>query len=111
MFAGRLILLHRFNKIIEHKLRILRAAGGFGVELGGEEGLGFVLDALAGAVVEVLEEHGPLGGQRVGIDGEAVVLAGDVAALRTAEAHGLVVAAVAVLQLEGVAARGQAHEL
>ena len=40
-----------------------------------------------------------------------MVLAGDVAVLGAGELHGLVVAAVAVFQLEGVAARRQAHEL
>ena len=50
-----LILHHRFQKVIKQKLRILRAAGGFWVKLGGEERFGFVLDAFAGAIVQVLK--------------------------------------------------------
>lgn len=53
-------------------------------------------DALVGVVVGVGEEDVPAGGQRVGVDGEAVVLAGDEAAVRPLVDARLVVAAIAV---------------
>ena len=43
------------QEIIKQKLRILWATGRFRVELGREERLGFVLDAFAGAIVQVLK--------------------------------------------------------
>ena len=54
------------------------------MELGGEEGLGLVADALVGAVVHVDEVRLPLGGQGALVDGETVVLGGDVAAVGAA---------------------------
>ena len=45
LVASCLMLLNCFDKIIEHELRVLRAAGGLRVELRGEERLGLVLDA------------------------------------------------------------------
>ena len=50
-------------------------------------------------------------GQRGGIDGEAVVLAGDRHLARRQVAHRLVAAVVAELELEGAAAQGEAEEL
>lgn len=61
-----------------------------------EDGLGVVHDALVGVIVGVGEEDVPAVGQRVGVDGEAVVLAGDEAAVRPLVDARLVVAAVAV---------------
>ena len=51
------------------------------------------------------------GGQRVGIDREAVVLAGDRDLAGGEVAHRLVAAVVAELELEGAAAEGEAEEL
>ena len=50
-----LILRNRFQKIIKQKLRILWPTSSLRVKLRREERLGFVLDAFAGAVVQVLE--------------------------------------------------------
>lgn len=61
-----------------------------------EDGLAVVHDALVGVIVGVGEEDVPAAGQRVGVDGEAVVLAGDEAAVRPLVDARLVVAAVAV---------------
>ena len=55
LLVAALILHHRFQKVIKQKLRILRATSSLGVKLGGEERLGFVLDAFAGPIVQVLE--------------------------------------------------------
>lgn len=61
-----------------------------------EDGLGAVHDALVGVIVGVGEEDVPAIGQRVGVDGEAVVLAGDEAAVRPIVDARLVVATVAI---------------
>lgn len=53
-------------------------------------------DALAGVVVGVGEEHVPVFGQRLGVDGEPVVLTGDEAAVCSLVDAGLVVATVTV---------------
>ena len=50
------------------------------MELDREERLSFVLNALHGAVVEVAERYAPARWQRLGVEGVAVVLTGDVAA-------------------------------
>lgn len=66
-----------------------------------EDGLGVVHDALVGVIVGVGEEDVPSVGQRVGVDGEAVVLAGDEAAVRPVVNARLVVATVAVPERKG----------
>ena len=55
LLVAALILHHRFQEIIKQKLRILWAASSLRVKLGGEERLGFVLDAFAGAIIQVLK--------------------------------------------------------
>ena len=69
-----------------------------------------VADALVRAVVDVREPGLQSSGSVVGVDGEAVVLGGDVAARRSRLTR-LVVAAVAVLELVGVGAGGERHDL
>ena len=81
------------------------------MELRGEEGLRNVPDALVGSVVQVDKERFPVRRQRRRIHGISVVLGGNVAAVRAHAAHGLVVAAMAVRQLERLRARRQGHEL
>ena len=61
-----------------------------------EERLCVVHDALAGLVVGVGEEDVPVRGQGQGVHSEAVVLAGDEAALRALVDAGLVVASVTI---------------
>lgn len=53
-------------------------------------------DALVGVIVGVGEEDVPAFRQRVGVDGETVVLAGDEAAVRPTVDARLVVATVAI---------------
>ena len=52
--------------------------------------------ALVGAVVHVDEEGFPVGGKRLGVDGETMVLRSDEAAICSGQTHRLVVAAVAI---------------
>lgn len=61
-----------------------------------EDGLCVVHDALIGVIVGVGEEDVPAFGQRVRVDGEPMVLAGDEAAVGSLVDAGLVVAAVTV---------------
>ena len=82
------------------------------MELDGKAVPFFVLDALAGAVVGVdLGNAAHLGGQLVPHHRVAVVLAGDEGAAAGKVGHGLVGAAVAVLQLGGLGAGGQGRQL
>ena len=55
LFRRALILHHRFQKVIKQKLCILRPTSSLRVKLRREERFGFVLDAFAGAVVQVLK--------------------------------------------------------
>ena len=55
LLVAALILHHRFQKVIKQKLRILWPTSSLRVKLRREERFGFVLDAFAGAVVQVLE--------------------------------------------------------
>jgi len=66
---------------------------------------------LVGVVIGVDEELLPASGDGGGVDGEAVVLRGHVAAAGARVDAGLVGSAVAVLHLEGVAAGGQRDQL
>jgi hypothetical protein len=66
------------------------------VELDAEDRQTLVADALVRAVVGVAEPGGPAARQGRGVDGEAVVLAGDVAALGALLEAGLVLAAATV---------------
>lgn len=65
-----------------------------------EQGLGVVHDALVGVVVSVGEEDVPVLRQRVRVDGEAVILAGDEAAVRSLVYAGLVMTTVTVPEQE-----------
>lgn len=67
-----------------------------------EQGLGVVDDALVGVVVGVGEEDVPVLRQRVRVDGKAVVLAGDEAAICPLVYAGLVVTTVPVPERQEV---------
>ena len=81
------------------------------MELLGEEGLRDVPDALVGSVVQVDKERFPVCRQRGRVHGISVVLGRNVTPVRAYAAHGLVVAAVTVRQLESLRAGRQGHEL
>lgn len=67
-----------------------------------EQGLGVVYDALVGAVVGIGEEDVPVLRQRVRVDGKAVILAGDKAAICSLVYAGLIVTTVPVPERQEV---------
>ena len=64
-----------------------------------------------GAVVQIEVRHPRGGRQRVGIDGEAVVLGGDLDGAGVQLLHRMVAAAMPELQLVGLRAERQGHQL
>ena len=109
------VILQEFHEVIEEELGIYRTRGCFWMELGREPGHRLVADAFVRAVVHVDELGLPVGRDRAVIDSEAVVLRGDEAAggglAVLVEAHGLVVAAVAVLELGDPGSGGEGEYL
>jgi hypothetical protein len=99
------------NELVKEEGGVGGSASGLGVELGAKEGLVGVGNALVGLVVGVEEERLPVGGEGVGVDGETVVLGGDVAAGGTEIDAGLVHSAVSVLHLVGLGPGGERKEL
>ena len=78
-----MLVLQDPHELIEEPAGVEGTWGGLWVELDGEEGKGFVFDALDGVVVDVFEPDGPVFFWKgLWVDGEAVILGGDVAALR-----------------------------
>ena len=73
---------HQLPKLAEQIPAVVRAGGGFGVVLHAEGRQAAVADAFDRVVVQVRVRHFQVGGQRVGRDGEAVVLRGDLDAGR-----------------------------
>ena len=98
-FASIVRSLQQLHELVEEELGIRRSAGGLGVELGREPGVVPVADTLVRAVVHVDEQRFPIGAQGVVVHRITMVLAGDEAAVGAHLPHGLVVAAVSVLQL------------
>ena len=89
---------------------VVGAGAGFRVVLHAEQGLAAVGQGGHGAVIEVVVGHlHQLGRQGGPIEGKAVVLAGDLDQARAAT--GVVKAPVAVAELVGLAAQGQAQDL
>ena len=87
------------------------AGGGFGVVLDGEDGIPRGADAFDGMVVEVKVGDFDVGGEAVGVNGEAVVLAGDGDGAVAEVFDGVVPAAVAELELVGLSAEGVGEDL
>src|SRR5689334_13879463 len=81
------------------------------MELDREKRARRVAHAFVRAVVRVGEPGVPAGGQGRRVDRVAVVLRGDVAAARAFFQAGLVVAAMAELELVGARARGEREQL
>ena len=92
------ICLQQFYEIIEEELRVDRTAACFRMELCREPRIRFVSNALVRSVVHIDEQRFPIAWKRVVVNGIAVVLAGDEAAVRAHHTHWLVVAAVSVFQ-------------
>ena len=97
-------------ELIEQILAVVRAGGGLGVVLDAEDRQPLVPQALEGLVVQVDVAGLDVGGQRGRIDGEAVVLGGDLDLAGSLVADRVIGAAVAELELEGLAAEGLAEE-
>ena len=93
------------QETVEQEFGVGRAGRGLGMELDAHERLGDVPDALVRPVVGVREPGLPGPGEAPDVDREAVVLARDVAARRALLEAGLVLAAVAELELVGVGRR------
>ena len=87
------------------------ARGGFGVVLDAEYGQCFVPQAGNRVVVQVYVRYFDVGGKRVGVDGEAVVVRGDLYTAGLQVLDRLVAAAVAELQLECLGAECLAYQL
>ena len=103
------MLFDIFNELVKQIGRIHRARADLGVVLHGEHRAADVLHALDRAVVEVDIAHaGDLGIDRVADDRVAVVLAGDIGAVRVQILDRVVNAAVAVLELGCLCADGEA---
>src|SRR5262249_48359787 len=96
---------------VEEAGGVVRAGGGLGVVLDGEDRLAGDLEALDRAVVQVDLSHPAGGGERGGVDREAVVLAGDQNLPRRQVLNRLVAAMMAEAQLVGRAAQGEPQEL
>ena len=67
-----------FNELIKEELGIRWATAGFGMELGGEERLGFVPDPFIGLVIEVPEQRFPSVRQGGIIQSKSMILGSDV---------------------------------
>ena len=101
---------HQRREAVKMVIRVMGARAGFWVVLHAEHGL--VVEGEGGhrLVVEVLVRHpDPMAGQGGRVDGEAVVLAGDLhLPWRPA---GMVEAAMAVGQLESASSKGKPKNL
>ena len=80
-------------------------------ELEAVERLAVTADALARAVVDILERHAPPFGQRGSIDGIAVILRGDITVIVGQAAYGVVVATMAIRQGRQLGSRSKGEEL
>ena len=103
---------HGVDEAVEEGRGVVWARGGLGVVLDGEDVASGNVEAGDGVVVEVpVGDAGAPGLEAGGVDGEAVVLAGDLDASGEGVEDGLVGAAVAELELVGGGAEGEGEEL
>ena len=103
--------LDEFREFAEEVAGVVGARGGFRVVLDGEDGGVAVAEAFDGLVVEIDVGDLDVGGEGIGVDGEAVVLAGDGDLAGAEVFDGLVAAAVAEGEFEGFSAEGVAEDL
>ena len=93
-------------------MRIMRPWSGFGVVLHTEQRQSLVAQAFERVVVQVhMRQLNFVGVDRLGIDGEVVVVCGDFDLSRTQLLHGMIATVVAELQLESLSAERDAGEL
>lgn len=111
LFSGVFVAVKQFHKFVKQELCVHGSGAGFGVELCGEPRVMLVADTLVGAVVHVDEIRLPVGGERLGIYGVAVVLRGDETARSAYLLHGLVVAAMTIFQFVDCGSRRLSEQL
>src|SRR5262245_23024758 len=99
-----LLLLDEVDEASEEVRRLVRAGRRLGVVLHGEERQALVLEPFDGAVVQVRVREDRRAAERVGVDGEAVVLRRDLDLAGLQVLDGLVRAVVAELELVGATA-------
>src|SRR5262245_48317029 len=85
---GNRRLPHHPPELLEQVARVVRAGGGFGVVLHAEDRLLDVAKAFEGLVVQVDVRRLDVLGQRLRVDGKAVVLGGDFDLLGAAVENG-----------------------
>ena len=99
------------RKIDEELFGVVRAGGGFGVVLDGEDGVFRRTGAFHGAVIQVDMSDFGIGGEVLAVGGEAVVLSGDFDFTSAQILHGLVASAVTELEFVGLSAGGVSQKL
>src|SRR5207249_2886798 len=104
--------LHELDEVAEEVVAVVGTGAGLGMVLDGDDGELAVAEALYGPVVEVHVGQLELRAlEEGGIHREAVVLRGDLDVARLQVLHGIVRAAVAEPELEGLTPAGQAQDL
>jgi hypothetical protein len=104
--------LHHVSELGEEVVGVVRSRRGFGVILDTEEGQLFVAHAFVSVVIEIeVGDFDVAGGERFGIDAEAVILRGDFDFLVEQVLNGMIGAVVAEFQFKGLAAERQSTEL
>src|SRR6185503_16767797 len=96
---------------VEQVRRIVGAGAGFGVILDGVDGKAAMPEAFDRVVVQVDVRNFTIGGQRVGIDREAVVLRGDLDTSGRQILHRLVSTVMPKRQFVGSATERETHQL
>src|SRR5579862_249353 len=107
--SGRFI--NQFGELGEEVFGVVRAGRGLGVVLDAEYRVFAVPHSLDGLVVQIDVRDFDVGGERVRVDREPVVLRGDCDAPALQILHGLVASVVPELQFEGAPAIGVAEQL
>lgn len=109
---GRALGISDLIQILVEEVRTVHGTTlGFGVELGGEDGSRLVHHAFVATVVQVDKVLLEVAGQGAGINGVAMVLAGNVALASCQIQGGDVVSSVTILELDGAGANGQGQKL
>ena len=99
------------DEALEQTVAVLRAGAGLGVVLYGEDGLAFYREPAVRAVEKRAIGLDDAFGQRIGIDGEAVVHRDDLDLARFELLHRMVRAVVALVHLERPGAKREAKQL
>src|SRR5262249_28245559 len=103
--------VHQLAELLEQVAAIVRPGGRFGMVLDAEHRQPAVAHALQGSIVQIHVRRLQLGREGLRAYREAMILGRDLHFVRTLVEHRLISAAVAELQLEGLAAQRQAEQL